>query len=180
MQDEAVRKIHLCMKQYHDILFPSKSDLHICSIDAAPTTHIPLSELFPSVMGFPENDGTYEVTSDGVSHCFYKTRLGRFGVFAVRNSACKVRMGACGIVHCLICDRDPDGPEDQHVCVVGVSLRVCVACDRVLYKSYRCKVCLDAGLHVNYCSKRCQVQHWPKHKPECGIVVRNRLSPGPK
>ena len=171
MKDEALRKIHLCMNST-PMLFPSKADLHICSIDTAPLTTIPLSKLFPSVFMFAINDGNYEVTPHGVSRCFFKTSRGRFCIFAVRNSACKVRMGACGIINCLICDRDPNGPEDQEVYVVGVPLNVCTACDQVLFRSYTCKVCKDAGLHVKYCSKHCQVQHWPTHKAECGIVTR--------
>ena len=66
-----------------------------------------------------------------------------------------------------------DGPRKQHVYVLLVPLRICAACDKPLAKSYKCSRCREAGIHARYCSKQCQVAHWPVHRAVCGGVVRH-------
>jgi hypothetical protein len=47
--------------------------------------------------------------------------------------------------------------------------RKCAECKRIMYSMPKCSGCRN----VYYCTRECQVKHWPVHKTEC--VKKNRL-----
>lgn len=67
----------------------------------------------------------------------------------------------------VIVRRPPNAPRDQRIHLFGVPLRLCAACSKKLEKSYKCSNCREVGVHSRYCSKACQVAHWPVHRVVC-------------
>jgi hypothetical protein len=130
-----------------------------------------LNQLFPDYMmgAEPLDESGYNVI-DGVSSCVFETTSGGFfAVFAVKSSShARFEKYGCCNDFSMVCEYDSKGPEDQPLFFMGVPLRICAGCRQTVEKSYKCSVCRCAGLHVRYCSKVCQVKHWPMHKTVCG------------
>ena len=130
------------------------------------STVIELHKLFPDYMMGAE--WLHASAQDGVSYCVYRTACGIYALIAVKSSSRRQFPRFEYPNFSICCDYDHDGLEEQWVFVLGVPLRFCTGCGEALEKSYKCSVCRCAGLHVRYCSKSCQVKHWPVHKALCG------------
>jgi hypothetical protein len=125
------------------------------------------------------SDETYNREQDRklVSNTFVGP-CGAFQVFAARDD-----FNALGIKFArdplyLSCEYDKSGPENQFVFFVGVPLHVCSSCLQDLKKSYKCSRCRAFGVHARYCSRVCQVKHWPTHKVACGDALHKATMKG--
>ena len=73
----------------------------------------------------------------------------------------------------VLCTYDDGGPDDQFLFIVCVPLRLCAGCHRSPQASFKCSRCRAADVHARYCSRECQVKHWPVHRAVCGGLVRD-------
>ena len=136
-----------------------------------------LDEIFGAYMRGSDNGDMYDIDDTGrFIHSVFQGPCGRFMVFASRYNFNVQNMSFSSF-----CEYDTQqteyavsathlegGPRKQHVYILGVPLRICSACAKPLPKSYKCSRCRAAGIHARYCSKQCQVAHWPVHRAVCG------------
>ena len=139
-----------------------------------------------------EKHQTQEVLLNPAMRCYlHKAVSGRFQTKQNNQLVSKIYVGPCGIVSVFAARddfdasgvkivRDPDmvtckynkhGTERQNLFVIWIPLRYCSYCHKSLSKSYKCSRCREIGVHARYCSRACQVEHWPVHKQACGGVL---------
>jgi len=98
-----------------------------------------------------------------------KLYIGPCGILSIFAARDDFDSSGVGIERDMVtCKYKTDGPESQQLFIVCIPLRICACCHRGLCKSYKCSRCREVGVHARYCSRACQVQHWPVHKAVCG------------
>ena len=58
--------------------------------------------------------------------------------------------------------------ESHKFVITCVPLRMCAGCSNTMDKAYKCSRCRAADVHVRYCGKQCQRDHWVHHRLMCG------------
>ena len=148
---------------------------------------VPLNE-YRAVLLNPENGAylynadpgeEYNREQDGklVSNIFTGP-CGALHVFAARDDFNAFSIKFARDPAYLSCEYNKSGPENQFVFFVGVPLQVCACCYQDLKKSYKCSRCRAFGVHARYCSRACQVKHWPTHKAACGDALHKATMKG--
>ena len=61
-----------------------------------------------------------------------------------------------------------DRPTTLHVNICALDSHVCFNCGASGQKLKYCQKCRDVNVPTRYCSRGCQVAHWPRHAALCG------------
>ena len=59
-------------------------------------------------------------------------------------------------------------PTTLYVNVCAIDRHICFQCGASCQRLKYCIKCRDNKVATRYCSKECQIAHWPRHAPLCG------------
>lgn len=138
--------------------------------EAEETTCVPLDDAQRNYLHLARTGNDFNLLNGGIVSKEYFGPCGILQVFAARDDFDRSHVHfAYGCDPAIVmCDYNKRGPKNQFLFVACVPLRVCAACHQCLEKSAECARCKEVGVFARYCSKECQVKHWPVHKHVCG------------
>ena len=109
----------------------------------------------------PMQEGNFHRNGPLVFRFFISPTRGVFGVFATTE-----RLKPDGLSFESQCFLTAERTE--RFIITGIPMRMCACCSKTIEThSYKCARCWKQGVHVRYCGRECQRQHWVYHKQGC-------------
>lgn len=149
----------------------NRTTIQVIHISNTGPTTISLTSIYGSYFHNAEADDDCFTTQNSQIVCKpYFGPCGGLLVFGARDDfkASAVNFASGSGPAELICQYNESNPVDQFLFVVCVPLQICTACRHAMDVSYKCSRCKAISIHARYCSRECQVKHWPVHKAVCG------------